>query len=198
MLQPTVCHSYGTLALIALGGNVTSSFGTPVQTLRAAIADLPDYGCMPERISPIYRSPAFPAGSGPDFANAVVAARVGDDAGQVLAALHRIEARHARQRHARWAPRTLDLDLLAHGASVLPNEAEFRRWADLAPEQQQVQAPQTLVLPHPRLHERGFVLKPLCDVAPEWCHPVFGLSAAQMLARLDPALLDGIVPAETG
>ena len=85
------------------------------------------------------------------------------------------------------------LDLLASGGAVLPDAATARAWMALAPDRQGTEAPDALVLPHPRLHERGFVLAPLAEIAPDWVHPLLGLSVRQMLAALSAAALDGIV-----
>lgn len=193
MLQPKDCHNTYTFVLIALGSNVTSHIGTPAQTLQAMPGLLSDAGLKVERISRIFHTPAVPAGSGPDFANAVIGAKTDQSARDLLAGLHQVEQRFARDRKARWAPRTLDLDLLSYGTAIEPDRSVFERWAGLPPEKQQSQAPDQLILPHPRLHERAFVLLPLLDIAPDWVHPALGLSTRDMVDRLPPAALNGIV-----
>lgn len=80
--------------------------------------------------------------------------------------------------------RTLDLDLIAFGQTVLPDPATHGHWRDLPMEDQRRFAPDRLILPHPRLQDRAFVLIPLCDVAPDWPHPVTGRTIAQMAAAL--------------
>lgn len=156
------------------------------------------------RASRLYRTPSFPPGSGPEYVNAAVAAPLqvpcgleGQVAEALLAQLHALEAAHGRERDTRWGPRTLDLDLLAIGALVLPDAATQRRWRDLDPAAQRRQTPDRLILPHPRLQDRAFVLVPLADVAPDWRHPETGLSVLQMLAALPPEARAEVQPLAT-
>ena len=69
-----------------------------------------------------------------------------------------------------------------------------QHWRDLAPADQSRLAPTTLILPHPRLQDRAFVLVPMADIAPDWRHPVLGLTVTEMLARLDPADIRAVTP----
>lgn len=198
MLQPIDCHNGYTLVLVALGSNVNSVAGSPVQTVAKAASALAQAGLQQTRISRVFRTPAFPEGSGPDFANAAMALETRLSEAEVLKRLHGVEAQFSRERPARWAPRTLDLDLLAYGDKICPDVATFREWANLSPQLQQQKAPDQLILPHPRLHERAFVLLPLLDVAPDWVHPVFGQTVQQMSDALSHDLLAGIAPVENG
>ena len=92
-----------------------------------------------------------------------------------------------RERKVRWGPRIIDLDLLAADDFVLPDSDTYAHWRDLSADDQLDNAPKNLILPHPRLQDRAFVLLPLCDIAPDWCHPVSGLSVRQMCKQLAPA-----------
>jgi 2-amino-4-hydroxy-6-hydroxymethyldihydropteridine diphosphokinase len=174
--------------LIALGANLPLDGHSPTETLRLACADLATH-LGPLSASLIYATPCFPAGAGPDYVNAAIAAPIPANLGpdQVLAILHEIEERHGRRRETRWGMRTLDLDLIAYGQTVLPDLATYRHWRDLPADDQRRLAPDRLILPHPRLQDRAFVLVPLCDVAPDWPHPITGLTIAQMAAALPAA-----------
>ncbi len=112
----------------------------------------------------------------------------------LLRVLHRIEANHGRERLVRWGARTLDIDLLAMGDRILPDQATLRHWIDLAPARQRVEAPDRLILPHPRLQDRAFVLIPLAEIAPDWRHPLTGRSVAGMAAALREVERDAICP----
>lgn len=153
------------MILIALGANLPSAAGEPPATLAAALAALAEAGVALERRSPWYRSAPVPAGDQPWYVNGVaaVATPLGPD--DLLALLHRIEARFGRTRRSRNEPRSLDLDLLDYEGRV------------------RAAAP---ALPHPRLHQRAFVLLPLRDVAPDWRHPVSGAGVDALIAALPP------------
>lgn len=146
------------------------------------------------RKSRLWRTPAFPPGAGPAFVNAAAALDWNGEAQALLDLLHGIEAAFGRQRTARWEARIMDLDLLAIGDTVLPDRAEFLRWAELRPETAASVTPDRLILPHPRMAERGFVLAPLADIVPDWRHPVFGRTVAEMLADLPPEALRHVAP----
>ncbi|MDB6454584.1 2-amino-4-hydroxy-6-hydroxymethyldihydropteridine diphosphokinase [Falsirhodobacter sp. 20TX0035] len=172
---------------VALGGNRPHLEHLPADLLRLALDAFAAEGITLRAVSPLYATPAFPAGSGPDYVNAVAEVEWPGTPEDLLAALHRIESGAGRERALRWGPRTLDLDLLALGDEVRPDVAQWQRWHDLSPDRQQEEAPDRLILPHPRLQDRTFVLVPWADIAPGWRHPVLGPTVRELLAVLPDA-----------
>ena len=185
-----MCHNsvtFCTQSLVALGANLPSSVGAPQATLRAALGRLGDSRITVAAHSRLFATPCFPAGAGPDYVNAAAVLTGVDDPAEVLDILHGIEAQFGRRRGERWGSRSLDLDLLAVGDAVRPDRATFRAWHDLPAETRARNTPDRLILPHPRLHERAFVLIPLLDVAPDWRHPLRGQTVREMAAALPKA-----------
>ena len=173
--------------LIALGGNLNSPVGAPAATLRSALSQLTQNGAVIRSVSTFYHTPAFPKGSGPDYVNAVAKISAYWSPAEALDQLHQIEAQMARERDQRWGQRTLDLDILAYDDVVLPDRETYDAWRNLPPEVQIGRTPEQLILPHPRMQDRAFVLVPLADVAPDWVHPVLQRSVIQMLEALPEA-----------
>ncbi len=181
--------------LLAFGGNLPSEVGSPRVTLNRAVLTLNSIGDASEatqlsgkvklkRVSRFFATPCFPAGAGPDYVNAAALIESPLEADELLALLHDVEAKFGRARSSRWVGRTLDIDLIGGGGVVLPNPETYAYWRDLPLERQLQETPDQLILPHPRLQDRAFVLVPLNDIAPDWKHPVSGLSVGQMLAAL--------------
>ncbi|MFC0279555.1 2-amino-4-hydroxy-6-hydroxymethyldihydropteridine diphosphokinase [Falsigemmobacter intermedius] len=156
----------------------------PCGTISRVAGQLESSGFKGLIASPVYRTPAFPAGSGPDYANAAFSALWSGSATEALAALHAIEAEAGRERLTRWGARTLDLDLIAVDNAVLPDRAGFDTWLNLPAADQIRRSPDQLILPHPRLQDRAFVLVPVADVAPDWRHPVLGRTIRELCDAL--------------
>ena len=168
------------VALIAVGSNMGFQEKSIESTVESALINFPRGVCVIRKKSAFYRTAAFPKGSGPDFVNAALAVETSLSPREMLDLLHEIESTFGRDRKERWGPRTLDLDLVAYDDLVLPDRQVHTHWVKLSLEEQMKVAPDQLILPHPRLAERAFVLVPLCDVAPDWVHPITGTSVKQM------------------
>jgi len=183
-------------ALVAFGANLPFEGETPAQTIAAASKALATEGLSVLAFSRLFATPCFPVGAGPDYVNAAALVEYESkvNAATILQRLHLVEGHFGRKREQRWGMRTLDIDLLAVGESVLPDADTQDAWRTLAPERQRREAPDGLILPHPRLQDRAFVLVPLADVAPDWVHPRTGLTVRQMLEALPLADREAVKP----
>jgi len=158
------------MILVGIGANLPSDHGSPLQTCEAALDALENDGVGVVRRSRWYESAPVPASDQPGFVNAVAVVRTKLAPPELLALLHRIEARFGRAgpgaRAARPnAARPLDLDLLAYHGAVRSG-------------------PEPPILPHPRMGVRAFVLRPLKEVAPRWRHPVSGKTVSALIRAL--------------
>jgi len=172
-------------AFIALGSNLNLKGFSSHELLKEAIREFDKSNLQLQAISRFFKNPAFPIGSGPDFINAVIKVRTHEKAKNVMNQLHAIEKKFGRSRGKRWGERTLDLDLIAFDQSIKPSRSVYFYWHNLQKENQIFEAPSDLILPHPRMHERAFVLIPLLDIAPTWIHPVLMKNISQLCDNLN-------------
>ena len=150
------------VTVVALGCSLPGSYPSREALLESAIDALTSEGLEVAGRSAWWTSAAWPDPTAPAYLNGVVLVETRASAEETLAALHRIETRFGRVRAEPNAPRTLDLDLIAHGRTVLEG---------------------TVVVPHPRADERLFVMGPLAEIAPAWRHPVSGRTALSLAAE---------------
>lgn len=154
---------------IAVGANMSN----PKQTLLALPKRLERAGVHTVKASSLWRNPAWPPSrNDPDYLNGVLSVSYDGNSDDLLALLLSLEAKSGRVRGEKNAPRPLDLDIIDYKG--------------------QISTKTKLTLPHPRLHSRAFVVLPLAEIAPQWHHPVSGLAAIALLARLPLADMEAM------
>lgn len=181
-------------SLIAIGANQESRHGSALQTCLWSVSQIAASGLHISAVSRFFRTPCFPAGAGPDYINAAVTVRAHWSEHDILMTLHDIEKDAGRARSKRWAQRPLDLDLLICGQKIIPDKMTLRHWIEMDITSQSNQSPEDLILPHPRLQDRAFVLGPMRDIAPDWHHPTLRKSVRQMWSALPDAARREIKP----
>jgi len=157
------------MILIGLGSNITGPWGTPQQSVEQALHALNHGPIRLVASSALLITEPFGRKNQPPFVNAVAAISTHLSPDALLRRLHMIEREAGRQRRLRWGPRTLDLDLLDyHGLVRAKRSLSFR----------------PLVMPHPGISARLFVLEPLASIAPHWRHPLTKETAAFTIRKL--------------
>ena len=146
--------------VVALGSNLPGAYPSSEALLEQALEHLGRRAGPLVSRSRWWRSKAWPRGRGPDFVNGVAILNSDLEPRALLQTLHAIESDFGRERGLANAPRTLDLDLIAVGRAIMGGPPR---------------------LPHPRAHERLFVMGPLAEIAPAWIHPELGRSALDLL-----------------
>ena len=148
--------------ILAVGGNLAGDYPSLEALLEAALSAILSAKLRIVRRSGWWRSAAWPDPGAPAYLNGVAIVETGLSPPELLARILGLEATFGRSRAEPNAPRTLDIDLIAYGRSVIDQPG--------------------LTVPHPRAHERLFVMGPLAEIAPEWVHPVLGSTAAELAA----------------
>ena len=157
------------MILIAFGSNISGPWGTPLATLQRACAELNKFPLRLVRVSKIIETLPYGVLNQPNFVNAVAIIDTALSPDALIKKLHMIEHQAGRRRRRRWGPRCLDLDILDYNGQVRPQKTGEAK---------------ALVLPHPSITERSFVLAPLAEIAPKWKHPVNHKSALVMIQKL--------------
>lgn len=155
------------MIFVGLGSNLPVSDQLQgVHVLQQALREIENRGLRIVSVSKFYRSEPVPVSDQDWYVNAAAQIKTNLSPESVLEILHAIEADFGRVRTVRNAARTLDLDLLSFGTEIRDEQGP---------------APH---LPHPRMHLRAFVLLPIRDLAPQWCHPVTGASLSTLIDQL--------------
>ena len=165
--------------LLALGANVNGPWGSPQETVARALGELRAGGVMITGVSNYYTTNPVSDTPQPRYLNAVVSGQTRLAPAMLLRLLKRLERRAGRRTTRAWSQRPLDIDILDCGGRRVGWPTRRR-------------AHGRLVLPHPEMHTRAFVLMPLSDVAPQWRHPALGRPLKQLLAQLAPAARAGV------
>ena len=161
------------MILIALGANLpTARHGTPARALDAALDALAGAGIRTAARSRWYRSAPVAPATGRWFVNGVIGVETTLPPRPLIARLLAVEAGFGRRRSGAGVARPLDLDLLDYHGRIARHAADGGGPA--------------LILPHPRLARRAFVLVPLAEIAPAWRHPATGAAVASLLAAVPP------------
>lgn len=181
------------LCWLALGSNLSYGDMQPIEVLEAAIAALKDAGLDGVEVSFFYRTAPVPKSDQPDFINCVVTGCADHSALEMLEVCQSIEMSFGRDRVVRWGARTLDIDILNYGDQIYPSLEEWHAVANnVSPDTEMSK----LVLPHPYMHARAFVLKPLSDVVRLWRHPVYNRTADDLYSDLPADDRAGVIPVE--
>ena len=179
--------------VVVLGSNLSSEFGNSAETLKKCVDEIrsnPDIESLSE--SNWYISSSFLNKREPRYVNVGIRFSASLEPIELLNFTSGLENKYGRKRQRRWGPRTCDIDILLCDQLILPNKLNFNKWLNLDLSDQIRLVPNELILPHPRLQERVFFLKPLNDLKPDWIHPFLNMNAKEMLDSLPPYELENI------
>ena len=179
--------------VVVLGSNLPSKFGNSAETLKKCVDEIRSHPSIKSLLeSNWYISSSFIDEKEPRYVNVGIRFNTNLNPIDLLNYTSGLEKRFGRKREKRWEPRTCDIDILLCNQFILPNKAHFQKWLKLDFSDQIKLSPNELILPHPRLQERTFFLKPLIDLQPDWIHPFLGMKAKEMLDSLPPNELENI------
>ena len=179
--------------IIVLGSNLSSEFGSSAETLKKCVGELKSFQAIQSLLeSKWYISPSFFDKKEPRYVNVGLRLSTNLKPQDLLNFTSDLEIKYGRKRQRRWEPRTCDIDILLCDQLILPSKLYFERWLKLDFSEQSELSPNKLILPHPRLQERTFFLKPLNDLHPDWIHPFLEMKAKEMLDSLPPNELENI------
>jgi len=159
--------------LLAFGSNMAGAWGAPKDALHRAFVELNQRGVTLSKVSRLALTEPLGPTPQPHYENAAACGHTDLDPQSLLDLLKRLEHEAGRRPGPRWGPRPLDIDILDYAGLVQGWDAPHDPLH-----------PARLVLPHPELHQRSFVLEPLVEVAADWRHPVLGMNATELLAAL--------------
>lgn len=148
------------IVYISLGSNL----GDREKNLEIALSELQNYGIIISRKSSIHKTEPWGFREQPEFLNMAVECITPLDPYDLLKLVKKIEEKMGRKKTIKYGPRVIDIDIIFYGNIVLKNEE--------------------LTIPHPLMHKREFVLKPLCEIVPDFIHPELKLSVKEMLDNL--------------
>ena len=152
--------------IIGIGGNIKSEDGDhPIKVAMKAIRYLKDYSINITNKSSWYETEPIPKSDQPNFFNCIVLAKTDLNELDVLKSLHEIEYRLGRKRILVNEPRAIDLDLIDYSNKILKNKE--------------------IIIPHPRAHQRRFVMEPLAELDKNWIHPVLKINIKKILGELN-------------
>ncbi|WP_297453462.1 2-amino-4-hydroxy-6-hydroxymethyldihydropteridine diphosphokinase [Persephonella sp.] len=144
---------------LALGSNIGNRQENINQAIRFLSKEITDI-----KRAPIYESKAVGYEDQPDFLNTVISGYTDLSPEELLNFVKKVEKQTGRIKRFRWGPREIDIDIIFYGNLVIEKD--------------------NLIIPHPRIQERDFVLKPLCDLEPEFIHPVLKKTVLELLNNL--------------
>ncbi len=171
--------------VVVLGSNLPSEFGDSFKTLKHCIYEIktyfPIYSFLESRW---YISSSVLNNREPRYVNVGIRFSTDLNPEELIKFTSALENKYGRKRERRWESRSCDIDILLCDQQILPSKDYFVKWLNLDFSEQIKLVPDRLIIPHPRLQDRTFFLRPLNDLQPDWIHPILKLKAKEMLDSL--------------